>query len=125
MFQLTDTEFKNLKFHFGTSSWGGTRKLPNVFSEQGVAMLSGVLTSDRAILVNIQIMRIFIHTRKMLADNSDLRSEIEYIKQHLNKQDATLGSHEKNMEVVFSYLDELMEKKAKPRRRIGYMPDEL
>lgn len=56
MFQLTEKEFKDLIFQLGTSSWGGTRKMPCAFTEQGVAMLSGVLTSDRAITVNIQII---------------------------------------------------------------------
>jgi ORF6N domain len=56
MFQLTNEEYKNLMFQFGTSSWGGTRKMPFAFTEQGVAMLSGILSSDRAIAVNIQIM---------------------------------------------------------------------
>ncbi|MDH4027535.1 MAG: ORF6N domain-containing protein [Nitrospirota bacterium] len=67
MFQLTKDEFDNLKFQFGTSSWGGTRKLPLVFTENGVAMLSTVLSSKRAIQVNIQIMRTFTKIRKMLA----------------------------------------------------------
>ena len=69
MFRLTDNELENLKFQFGTSSWGGTRSLPFAFTEQGVAMLSGVLNSDRAILVNIQIMRIFTKVREMLVEN--------------------------------------------------------
>ena len=56
MYRLTKEELEDLKFHFGTSSWGGTRKLPRVFTEQGVAMLSSVLRSKRAIEVNIQIM---------------------------------------------------------------------
>ena len=60
MFRLTQEEFKNLIFHFGTSSWGGTRKLPRAFTEQGVAMLSSVLRSKRAILVNIAIMLVII-----------------------------------------------------------------
>ncbi len=60
MFRLTPIEFKNLIFHFGTSSWGGTRKLPRAFTEQGVAMLSSVLKSKRAIYVNIAIMRAFV-----------------------------------------------------------------
>jgi hypothetical protein len=103
MFQLTSVEFENLKSQIVTSSWGGIRKLPFVFTEQGVAMLSGVLNSDRAIAVNIQIMRIFTKVRNMLSDNSELRLEIEKIKNKLNNQD-------KNMEIVFRYLDELIEK---------------
>jgi hypothetical protein len=66
MFQVTEEEFKNLIFQIGTSSWGGTRKLPYAFSEQGVAMLSGVLTSDIAIEVNILIIRIFTKLRELL-----------------------------------------------------------
>ena len=115
MFQLTETEFKNLMFQIGISSWGGKRKLPFVFSEQGVAMLSGILNSDRAIAVNIQIMRIFTRIRQMLADTTDLRLDIEKIKKKLDNQD-------KNMEIVFRYLDELIEKKESPKERtkIGY-----
>ncbi len=115
MFQLTEQEFANLKSQFATSSWGGNRKLPYVFTEQGVAMLSGVLSSNRAIAVNIQIMRIFTRIRQMLADNTDLRLDIEKIKNKLDNQD-------KNMEIVFRYLDELLEKKEKPieRNKIGY-----
>ena len=63
MFQLTQSEFENLKSQIVTSSWGGTRKMPFVFTEQGVAMLFGILYSDRAISVNIQIMRIFTRVR--------------------------------------------------------------
>ncbi len=69
MFQLTRKEFSDLKFHFGTSSWGGTRKLPRAFTEQGVAMLSGVLKSKRAVRVNVEIMRAFVKLRRMLASN--------------------------------------------------------
>lgn len=115
MFQLNEEEFRNLIFQNGTSSWGGTRKLPYAFTEQGVAMLSGILNSDRAIAVNIQIMRIFTRIRQMLTDNTELRLEIEKIKNKLENQG-------KNMEVVFQYLDELLEKKEdhKPRKPIGY-----
>ncbi len=103
MFQLTKEEFDNLIFQFGTSSWGGRRKLPYAFTEQGVAMLSGVLHSKRAIIVNIQIMRVFTRIREILMDNLDIRLEIEEIKKKLANQD-------KNIELVFSYLDELVEK---------------
>lgn len=121
MFRLTDEEFKNLLFQNGIASWGGRRQAPNAFTEQGMAMLSGVLSSDRAIAVNIQIMRIFTRIRQMLADNTDLRLEIEKIKTKLDNQD-------KNMEIVFRYLDELMEKQEQPnppRKRIGFRPDDL
>lgn len=83
MFRLTAEEFGNLKFQIGTSSWGGKRKLPYVFTEAGVSMLSGILNSDRAINVNIQIMRIFTKVREMLMGNTELRLEIEKIKSKL------------------------------------------
>ena len=115
MFQLTKEEFDNLIFQFGTSSWGGTRKLPYAFTEQGVAMLSGILNSDRAINVNIQIMRIFSKIREALTDNLSIKLDIEEIKKRL-------ANHDKNIELVFSYLDELMEKQenSEPRKQIGY-----
>jgi len=92
-----------------------------VFTEQGVAMLSSVLNSSRAIQVNIQIIRVFTHIRQMLADNIEIRLEVEKIKSKLNNQD-------KNMEIVFKYLDELLEKQdhpSPPRKRIGFKPDDL
>jgi len=119
MFQLTKAEFENLKFQFGISSWGGTRSLPYAFTEQGVAMLSGILNSDRAINVNIQIMRIFTKIREALIDNLSLKLEIEEIKKKLDNQD-------KNIELVFTYLDELIEKheNPKPRKLIGFKPND-
>lgn len=115
MFQLTKEEFEYLKSQIATSSWGGRRKLPFVFTEHGVLMLSSVLNSDRAINVNIQIMRIFTRVRQLLNDNLSVKLELEKIKKKLENQD-------KNIELVFNYLDELMEKKEnpKPRRKIGY-----
>ncbi len=116
MFQLTHNEYDSLKFQIGILKKGQHSKyLPYVFTEQGVAMLSGVLSSDRAIAVNIQIMRIFTRIRQMLSDNTELRLEVEKIKKKLDNQD-------KNMEIVFQYLDELIEKKEtpKPRKQIGF-----
>ncbi|MCP3926757.1 MAG: ORF6N domain-containing protein [Desulfobacterales bacterium] len=115
MFRLTKVEFDNLIFQIGTSSWGGTRSLPYAFTEQGVAMLSGILNSDRAINVNIQIMRIFTRIRQILTDNLSVRLEVEEIKKKLENQD-------KSIELVFSYLDELLEKREnpQPRKRIGF-----
>ena len=115
MFQLEKDEFETWLYQFGPSGWGGRRKLPYAFTEQGVAMLSGVLNSERAIKVNIQIMRVFTKVREILMDNLSIRLEIEQIKKTLIKQD-------KNIELVFSYLDELMEKhdNPKPRKAIGF-----
>ncbi len=115
MFQLTNEEWKNLKSQNATSNWGGRRIPPYVFTEQGVAMLSSVLNSERAIAVNIKIIRIFTKMREMLADNLNIKLEIEEIKKKLSNQN-------KNIELVFSYLDELIEKKEnkKQRVKIGY-----
>jgi hypothetical protein len=97
------------------SSWGGLRYAPMAFTEQGVAMLSSVLRSDKAIMVNIQIMRVFTKVREMLMDNLSIRLEIEEIKKQLS-------NHNKNIELVFSYLDELIEKHENPtpRKAIGF-----
>ena len=115
MFQLTEIEFQNLKSQIVTSSWGGTRKLPYAFTEHGVLMLSSVLKSDKAIQVNIQIMRIFTKVRQMLLDTTELKIDILQIQKKLE-------NHDKNIELVFSYLDELTEKKENepPRISIGY-----
>ncbi len=90
MFQLTEVEFSNLMSQFATSSWGGRRKPPFVFTEHGVLMLSSVLNSERAIKVNIQIMRIFTKVRQLLADNLSVRLEIEEIKKRLANQDKNI-----------------------------------
>ncbi|MDQ3048773.1 MAG: ORF6N domain-containing protein [Bacteroidota bacterium] len=115
MFELTQAEFDNLRSQTGTSNWGGTRYLPMVFTEHGVLMLSSVLNSKQAIQVNIQIMRVFTQVRQMLLDNTELRLAIEEIKKKME-------NNTKNIEVVFQYLDELIEKKEtpKPRKAIGY-----
>ena len=115
MFELSNEELTILRSQFVTSSWGGARYIPMAFTEQGVAMLSSVLNSKQAIKVNIQIMRVFTQTREMLTDTLSLKLDIEEIKKKLKNQD-------KNIELVFSYLDELIEKKANPelRKRIGF-----
>ena len=120
MFQLTENEWESLRSQFATSKIGrgGRTYLPSVFTEHGVLMLSSVLNSQQAIQVNIQIVRIFTRMRKLLSEHSELKDEISEIKKKLNNQD-------KNIELVFSYLDELIEKKAEPRKRIGFKPDDL
>jgi hypothetical protein len=117
MFELTKAESDSLRSQFVTLKRGEHVKyLPMAFTEQGVAMLSSILHSKRAIVVNIQIMRLFTKLRGMLTDNTELRLEIEHIKKKLN-------NHSQNIELVFKYLDELIEKKEKqkPRKKIGYM----
>jgi len=118
MFELDKGEFENWRSQIGTSNPSdkmGLRYAPFCFTEQGVAMLSSVLNSPTAIKVNIQIIRVFTKMRQMLADTRNLRLEIEEIKKKVENQN-------KNIEVVFSYLDELLKKQETPQQRskIGY-----
>ncbi|RNI39143.1 ORF6N domain-containing protein [Hanamia caeni] len=113
MFQLSQDEFKNLKSQFVTSSWGGIRKLPYAFTEQGVAMLSSVLNSETAIQVNIQIIRLFTKMKQLIIDNKDLWMKIEKIEQHLLKND-------EEIKTVFAYLKKLLMQENKPRNPIGF-----
>jgi hypothetical protein len=111
-FRLNSQELNDLKFHFGTSSWGGTRKLPRVFTEQGVAMLSGVLHSQRAVSVNIQIMRTFVRLREILGTHKDLARKLE----HLEKK------YDAQFRVVFDAIRELMTPPEEPKKgKIGYL----
>jgi hypothetical protein len=84
MFQLTEVEWENLKSQFATSSWGGRRKLPFAFTEHGVLMLSSVLSSERAVQVNIQIMRIYTRMREMLMTNKDILAKLEKLENLLS-----------------------------------------
>ena len=97
MFQLDREEWEILKSHFVTSSWGGTRKLPLVFTEQGLAMLSGLLNSDTAISVNIAIMRTFASIRQYLYKNHAISLELETIK---TKLEILERDNEENLEAV-------------------------
>jgi CRISPR/Cas system-associated exonuclease Cas4 (RecB family) len=114
MFQLTNQEFTNLKSQIVTSSWGGIRKLPFAFTEQGVAMLSGVLRSPRAIAVNIEIMRAFVQMRSMIDSNRELARKVAKMEAEYDEQFA----------VVFKAIRELMDEKVqpqKPKRKIGFV----
>ncbi|MBF4472997.1 ORF6N domain-containing protein [Flavobacterium sp. HJJ] len=115
MFELSAVEFEILRSQIGTSSWGGNRLAPMAFTEQGVAMLSSVLNSPTAIKVNIQIIRVFTKITKDLSDNLNIKLEIEDIKNKLSHQS-------KNIELVFNYLDELIDKQENKieRNKIGY-----
>ena len=114
MFQLTDDEVAGLRFHSETSKRGrgGRRYLPYAFTEQGVAMLSSVLRSSRAVQVNIAIMRTFVRLREMLLSNADLARKLADLE---NKYDA-------QFKVVFDAIRELMLPPDPPRRKIGFHP---
>ena len=113
MFQLTENEFKNLISQFAISSWGGTRKMPYAFTEHGVAMLSSVLRSERAIQVNIQIIRVYTRMKSLLLDNKDIWLKIEKIEQSLAKKD-------EEVQAIFKVLKNLLVKEEKPREPIGF-----
>jgi hypothetical protein len=112
MFQLTTKEFANLKSQFVTSSWGGLRRAtPYAFTEQGVAMLSSVLRSPRAVQVNIEIMRAFVRLREILATHKDLARKLEKLEKKYDAQ----------FKVVFDAIRQLMQPTPPPpRRRIGF-----
>jgi hypothetical protein len=114
MFELTYQEFADLRRQIGTSSWGGTRYMPMAFTEQGVAMLSGILNSDRAIEVNIQIMRAFVHLRHMVAESADMKRALDELR------DQT----EERFQVVFEVLDKLVSDGTEGNRKIGFIDNE-
>ena len=113
MFQLSDMEFKNLKFQFGTSSWGGTRKKPFVFTEQGVAMLSSVLRSERAVQVNIAIMRAFVKLREILSTHKELA-------QKLRELEYKIESHDEQITAIFEAINKLLTPPPAPPHKIGF-----
>ena len=135
MFQLTFEEWDNLKSQFVTSSWGGTRKMPYAFTEQGIAMLSGLLNSDIAIEINIGIMRSFVAIRKMLLTNpndevKELQNEVKELKQYIEEvfTDYNDINEETRMqlELINETLAELHSKDSqlkKERPQIGYTAD--
>ena len=114
MFQLTQEEFSNLKSQIVTSSWGGMRRsTPYAFTEQGVAMLSSVLRSKRAVQVNIEIMRTFVKLREMLISHKDLARKLADLEKKYDKQ----------FRIVFEAITQLIEEDAKPKKKIGYIKE--
>ena len=113
MFQLNPEEFANLKSQIGISSWGGVRTAPYAFTEQGVAMLSSVLHSTRAIQVNIEIMRAFVRLRQMLSSNAELSRKLATLEKKYDIQ----------FKAVFEAIRELMSPlEPKRKRPIGFAP---
>lgn len=111
MFQLSQDEFDNLRYHFGTSSsWGGRRYLPYAFTEQGVAMLSSVLKSPRAVKVNIEIMRTFVQLRELIATNKILARRLDDLERKYDSQ----------FKVVFDAIRQLMAPPRRRRKEIGF-----
>lgn len=115
MFQLTVQEWKSLRSHFVTSKKGrgGRRYAPLAFTENGVLMLSSVLNTDRAIQVNIQIMRIYTKLKQMVLDNQDILLKLEQMERKVTK-------HDKSFRIVFAYLKELLNPQPPPLKAIGF-----
>ena len=133
MFQLTKEEYESLRFQIETSKnsdtmrlqietskggRGGTRYLPYAFTEQGVAMLSGILNSDKAISMNIAIMRAFVEVRRVLLQQSDLKTQLKEIKERL-------GEHDEQLNQIYDTIENLLDEKAEEnkwneRERIGF-----
>ena len=116
MFEMTTEELQNWRSQFVTSNSDrqGLRYTPFCFTEQGVAMLSSVLNSKQAIYINIQIMRVFTRIRQMLTDNTELRLEIAEIKHAVDKISKKQDGQDKNIELIFEYIDRLQEKAELP-----------
>jgi ORF6N domain len=114
MFELTYQELKDLRSQIVTSSWGGTRYKPMAFTEQGVAMLSGILNSDRAIDVNIAIMRAFVQLRHVVIEHAELKREVEALRKQT----------EERFEIVFTVLDKLVSDGESPGKKIGFIDNE-
>ncbi|HQU43383.1 MAG: hypothetical protein B7Z73_01495 [Planctomycetia bacterium 21-64-5] len=120
MFQLTADEAEALRFQIGTSksSRGGRRYLPNAFTEQGVAMLSSVLRSKRAVQVNVAIMRAFVRLREILGTHKELAAKLAELERKL-------GEHDRKFQVVFEAIRQLMAPTPAPKkRRTGFLPAE-
>ncbi len=117
MFQLSKDEFNNLKFQFGTSNWGGTRKLPYAFTEQGVAMLSSVLRSERAVQVNILIMRAFVKLREILSTHKELA-------QKLKELELKIESHDEQITAIFETINQLLGPPPVKKTNMGFQVKE-
>lgn len=111
-FKFTQKELSHLKSQFVTSSWGGRRKLPTAFTEHGILMLSSVLRSNKAVEVNIQIMRSFISLRKSLVDYQQLKEKIEELEQN----------YDKKFSMIFDAIKRLIDlKQEKEKKKIGFI----
>ena len=123
MFVLNDTETANLRSQIGTSSWGGTRYAPMGFTEQGVTMLSCILSSERAIQVNIHIIRVFTKLREMILTNRDILLKLEQLEKKIVNLGFDVKMHDGEIETIFDLIKEIIQEKEKPnapRAQIGF-----
>ncbi len=113
MFQLNTEEWEDLKSQNATTSWGGRRTAPFVFTEHGILMLSSVLNSDKAINVNVHIIRIFIKMRELLLTHKELLLQLEDMRK-------VIDGHEDRIDMIYNYLKQFMQNQKIPRTEIGY-----
>jgi len=113
MFQLTTNEFNKLRSHFATTKYRMRRYMPYAFTEQGVAMLSSALNSERAIDVNIAIMRAFVRLRRVLATHKELARKFKEL-------EGRVGKNDEQITAIFEAIRQLMEPPDRPKRRIGF-----
>ncbi|HET6996355.1 MAG TPA: ORF6N domain-containing protein [Chitinophagaceae bacterium] len=122
MFQLTKKEFANLKSQFVTSSWGGTRKLPFVFTEHGVTMAGMVLKSKRAIKLSLVVVRAFIELRQFALQHKNFATQLKELREELYNR---LGEHDAQLSAIYNAIENLLDEKTEKqkleeRRRIGF-----
>jgi hypothetical protein len=116
IFQLSSNEWENLKSQFVTANWGGRRTPPYMFTEQGVAMLSSVLSSSTAIQLNISIMRVFVKMRQWSANYEELVKKIDELSE-------TQGEHNEHIRNIYSVIEELVRPAFTERTQIGFKKD--
>ncbi len=116
MFQLTQREVENLKSQFATSSWGGRRKLPWVFTEHGAIMAASVLNSDRAVEMSVYVVRAFVQLRELLVDHKALADKLSALERRVSHQDSSLA------EVIYA-IRALMAQPEPAHRPIGFTAD--
>ncbi len=122
MFEMNKKEFKKWRSQFVTSKSDkkGLRYAPFCFTEQGVAMLSGVLNSEQAVLVNIRIMRVFTRMRELLVTHKDILLKLEHLEKKILEHDRHYKKHEEEIQLIFNALKQLLDTPKAPRKRVGY-----
>jgi phage regulator Rha-like protein len=118
MFQLTDEEYRSLRRQFGTLKRGAHSKYPPMaFTEQGVAMLSSVVNSQRAVEVNISIIRAFVQLRRMISNHTELALKLKELEERLD-------DHDEKVMVIFEAITQLIEEDETPKKKIGYIKED-
>jgi hypothetical protein len=121
MFQLSIEEWENLKYQYGTSSWGGKRKLPYVFTEHGAIMLAAVLNGQRAIDASISVVRAFLKLRQLITMSKETARKLEDFEGKTNEK---LSEHDKMFQLVFDTLKKVLIQESKPKNSIGLIKDQ-